>query len=134
MGVFNKKTEPEKVKPIPSVTKIPLEKKRDSVIGKTLSITGDVKSDEQVTIEGKIAGKINISNRVIVGRSGVVNADIEANEVVIEGLVNGNVKGFRKVEVVPQGTLNGNIISQRVVLAEGAIFKGNIDMTMTDEK
>lgn len=132
MGVFSKKSEPEKQKPS-SFSPGRLMEKKDSVIGKTLNIKGDIYSDEEVLIEGQIEGKLNISHRVIVGKNGVVNADIEAREVVIKGVVNGNVKGHQKVEVVPQGTLNGNIVSQRVVLAEGAIFKGNIDMTVNEE-
>jgi len=105
-----------------------------SVIGRTLFIKGELFSDEEVLIEGKIEGKINSKHRVIVGKNGVVNADIEAREVVIEGTVNGNVMGRLKVEIIPDGVLNGNIISQRVKLADGAHFKGNIDMTPEDDK
>ncbi len=133
MGVFSKKD--ETVKPrqqvIPSIT--PVEKSH-SVIGKTLFIKGEIHSDEEVLIEGKIEGKLDIKHRVVVGRNGVVNADIDAREIIIKGTVNGNVKGSYKVEIIPEGILNGNIISQRVVLAEGAVFKGNIDMTIKDSK
>ncbi len=111
-----------------------LPEKKSSVIGKTLSIKGQLFSDEEVLIEGTIEGRLNIKHRVIVGKNGVVNADVEAREVIIKGTVNGNVKGQFKVEIVPEGVLNGNIISQRVVLAEGAVFKGNIDMTPRDDK
>lgn len=104
-----------------------------SVIGKTLLIKGEIASDEEVLVEGTIEGKLNIKHRVIVGKSGQVNADIEAREVIIKGIVNGNVTGNYKVEIIPEGVLNGNIVSQRVVLAEGAVFKGNIDMTPKDE-
>ena len=106
---------------------------RNSVIGKTIFIKGNVFSDEEVFIEGKIEGKLNIKNRVVVGKNGVVNADIEAHEVIVKGTVNGNVKGNHKVEIVPEGVLNGNILAQRVVLAEGAIFKGSVDMILTKE-
>ena len=103
-----------------------------STIGKTLFIKGKVFSDEEVFIEGKIEGQLNIKHRVVVEKGGIVNADIEAREVVVKGTVNGNVNGNYKVEIVPDGVVNGNIVSQRVVLAEGAIFKGNIDMTLKD--
>lgn len=101
-----------------------------SIVGKTIFIKGEVFSDEEIMVEGKIEGKLLIQHRVVVGKSGIVNADIEAREVIIKGTVNGNVKGHYKVEVIPDGVLNGNIVSQRVVLAEGAIFKGNIDMKL----
>jgi len=107
---------------------------RNSVVGKTLFIKGNVFSDEEVFIEGNIEGNLYIKNRVVVGKNGVVNADIDAREVIIKGTVNGNVKGSYKVEIVPEGVLNGNILSKGVVLREGAIFKGNIDMTVKDEK
>lgn len=106
---------------------------KNSVIGKTIFIKGNIFSDEEVFIEGKIEGKLNIKHRVVVGKSGVVNADIEAHEVIVKGTVNGNVKGSHKVEIVPDGVLNGNILSKGVVLREGAIFKGSIDMTMKEE-
>lgn len=129
MAVF-KKSEPER-QSIYS-TPEPVEQSK-SVIGKTLWVKGEVTSDEEVYIEGNIQGKINIKHRVVVGKNGVVNADIEAREVIIKGIVNGNVRGSYKVEIVPEGVLNGNILSQRVVLAEGAVFKGNIDMTTKEE-
>ena len=114
-----------------AITKPPAMK--NSIIGKTIFIKGNIFSDEEVLIEGKIEGKLNIKNRVVVGKSGVVNADIEANEIIVKGTVNGNVKGIHKVEIVPDGVLNGNILSKGVVLREGAIFKGNIDMTLKEE-
>lgn len=129
---FRKSESPKVINTIENST---ISEKKNSIIGKTLLIKGELVSDEEVLIEGTIEGHLNIKHRVIVGKNGVVNADINANEVVIKGTVNGNVKGQFKVEIVPEGVLNGNIISQRVVLAEGAVFKGNIDMTTPkDEK
>jgi cytoskeletal protein CcmA (bactofilin family) len=104
-----------------------------SVIGKTLFINGEITSDEEVLIEGKIEGKIKSNHRVIVGTNGVVNADIDAKEVIIKGAVTGNVSCSYKIEIVPDGKLTGNIVSDKVVLAEGAIFKGNIDMQSGSE-
>jgi cytoskeletal protein CcmA (bactofilin family) len=141
MAVFKKqqkKDEPyarhEPLKPTPGpAAKTTPSTMKNSVIGKTIFIKGNIFSDEEVFIEGKIEGKLNIKHRVVVGKSGVVNADIEANEVIVKGTVNGNVKGSHKVEIVPDGVLNGNILSKGVVLREGAIFKGSIDMTVKEE-
>lgn len=107
---------------------------KQTLLGKTLVIKGRVRASEEMVIEGKIDGHINSNHRVVIGRSGVIKADINASEIVIQGKVDGNVKATSKVEIFPDGVLNGNIISQRVVLAEGAIFKGNIDMSVKEEK
>ena len=140
MAVFRKqqKNEPyapyEPAKPTPGPTAITTPTAmKNSVIGKTIFLKGNIFSDEEVFIEGKIEGKLNIKNRVVVGKNGVVNADIEAHEVIVIGTVNGNVNGSNKVEIVPEGVLNGNILSKGVVLREGAIFKGSIDMTLKEE-
>lgn len=107
---------------------------KSSVIGKTLLIKGKIRANEEIVVDGRIEGNVNVKHRVIVGKSGIVKADIEANEVIIQGRVDGNVKAVSKVEIFPEGVLNGNIVSQRVVLAEGAILKGNIDMSVREEK
>lgn len=141
MAVFKKqqkKDEPylrhEPLTPTPGPTITTPSEMKNSIIGKSIFIKGNIFSDEEVFIEGKIEGKLNIKNRVVVGKSGLVNADIEAHEVIVEGTVNGNVKGKHKVEIVPEGVLNGNILSKGVVLREGAIFKGSIDMTIKEKK
>jgi cytoskeletal protein CcmA (bactofilin family) len=136
MAVFKKqqkKDDPylrhEPAAPTPTAADAPPGMK-NSIIGKSIFIKGNIFSDEEVFIEGKIEGKLNIKNRVVVGKSGLVNADIEAHEIIVKGTVNGNVNGSNKVEIVPEGVLNGNILSKGVVLREGAIFKGSIDMTI----
>lgn len=133
MAVFKKNDNVSTFEPVSPISTVSANERTTSFIGKTLFIKGEVLSDEEVLVEGKIEGKVNVKNKVIIGKNGLVNAEIEAREVIIKGAVNGNVNGSYKVEIVPDGTLNGNIISQRVVLAEGAIFKGNIDMTPRDE-
>jgi cytoskeletal protein CcmA (bactofilin family) len=133
MAAFGRKNESVKTKPT-NLSNSYSSNEKTSIVGKTLLVKGEMFSDEEVLVEGTIEGKLNINNRVIVGKNGVVNAAIDAQEVIIKGEVNGNVKGQFKVEIVPDGILNGNIISQRVVLAEGALFKGNIDMTPRDDK
>lgn len=104
--------------------------KKASLIGKDVSVKGEIFADEELIIEGKVEGTIKINHRILVGRSGVVNADVEAREVVITGKVTGNVTASEKVELVAPGVLIGNIVCQRVALAEGVVFKGNIDMSL----
>ena len=107
---------------------------QSSVVGKTLLIKGEIYSDDEILIEGKIQGKINVKNRVIVGINGNVEADIDAREVIIKGKVTGNVKGSQRVEIVPAGELHGNINSPRVVIADSGVFEGSIEMHGREEK
>ncbi len=131
MTVFSQKKDPIQPVPMGAATAVG---NQSSLIGKTLLIKGEVFSEDEILIEGKIQGKINVKNRVIIGTNGNVEADIEAREVVIKGKVTGNVKGGQRVEIVPAGVLNGNINSPRVVIADSGIFEGNIEMHGRDEK
>jgi len=129
MAVFNQK----KVVTQPTVS-TSLTEVQKSIIGRTLLVKGEVISDDEVIIEGKVEGKINVKNRLIIGKNGRIEADIEAREVTIRGRVDGNVKGIQRVEIVPEGILNGNITAPNVIISEGAIFAGNIDMKAKIEK
>ena len=133
MGVFNKKSQSSyNPFPAPSQPVRTAEPAAQSRLGKTLQLKGELLAKEEVLVEGKLEGTIKSDGIVVIGKAGRVTADIFAREIVIKGEVNGNVTGSEKVEIVPMGVLNGNIISKRVVLAEGAIFKGNIDMSIKD--
>jgi cytoskeletal protein CcmA (bactofilin family) len=131
MTVFNQKKSPDPVIPSPAT---PATVNQSSLIGNTLLIKGEVFSEDEILIEGKIQGKINVKNRVIIGVNGNVEADIDAREVIIKGKVTGNVKGGQRVEIVPAGVLHGNINSPRVVIADSGVFEGNIEMHGREEK
>ncbi len=130
MGVWSNKKETRSEHGFVSNQLLP---QRKSVIGHTIVINGEVESDEEVLIEGKIEGFVKSKGLVVIGKTGIVDAEVEANEVIVVGKINGNVNGVTKVEIKPEGEVNGNIVSQRVVLAEGAIFKGNIDMSSREK-
>jgi cytoskeletal protein CcmA (bactofilin family) len=131
MPVFN-----QKKNPVPSTpaSAAPAVANQSSLIGNTLLIKGEVFSDDEILIEGRIQGKINVKNRVIIGKNGNVEADIDAREVIIKGKVTGNVKGGQRVEIVPAGILHGNINSPRVVIADSGVFEGNIEMHGREDK
>ena len=130
MTIFNQTKNPLPTTPVPGAAN----GSQSSVVGKTLLIKGEIYSDDEILIEGKIQGKINVKNRVIVGINGIVEADIDAREVVIKGKVTGNVKGGQRVEIVPAGVLHGNIIAPRVVIADSGVFEGNIEMRGREDK
>ena len=101
----------------------------DAMIGSSIVIKGTVTGDEDLLIEGKVEGTIDLkSNVVSVGQSGRVSADINAKIVNIEGEVTGDISGNEKVVISKSGNVRGNIVAPRVTLEDGAIFKGSIDM------
>lgn len=105
-----------------------------TVIGKTITIKGDIQGDEALTIEGKVEGKIQLESTIHVKESGVVNADITSHSITIEGAVSGNITATEKVEILPNGIMVGDIKAPRVVINDGALLKGQVEMEVTDEK
>lgn len=100
-----------------------------ATIGATIVIKGDVYGDEDVVIAGEFEGSIDLPNNALtVTESGRVRADVKANVVEIQGEVNGDVDGADKVLITRTGRMQGNITSPRVILDDGAKFKGSIDM------
>lgn len=130
MAVFTQKKNPLPAAPVPAAVL----SSQSSVVGKTLLIKGEIFSDDEILIEGKIQGTISVKNRVVIGSEGIVEADIEAREVIIKGKVTGNIRGSQRVEIVPSGALHGNIQSPRVVIADSGLFEGNIEMRQRDDK
>ncbi len=98
-----------------------------SFIGETMVIEADITSDEDIIIEGKVKGNINVSKILTIGKSGKVKADINAAVVRILGEAKGNIIASHKVEILAQGRYTGNIQSQKLVVEEGAILNGNIN-------
>lgn len=104
-------------------------------IGATIHIKGDVTGDEDLIIHGHVEGRVNLRDyNVIIGPKGRVQANIHAKQVVIEGQLNGDIKGEEKVIIRKTGNVLGNVISPRVTLEDGAMFKGSIEMEPRDSK
>jgi len=100
-----------------------------AVIGRDISITGDISGSENLMIEGRVDGKILLDNHEVdIGESGKVNADITAKVIRIAGEVRGDLTGTEKVIISASGNVHGNIVAPRMTLEDGAIFKGSIDM------
>jgi cytoskeletal protein CcmA (bactofilin family) len=100
-----------------------------AVIGPKIHINGDISGDENLVIEGKVDGKINLNaHQLDIGQGGRVNADITAKVIKIAGEVRGDLSGSEKVVISRTGNVHGNIVAPRMTLEDGAIFKGSIDM------
>src|SRR5262245_36087760 len=98
-------------------------------IGQSIHIKGELTGNEDLTIEGKVEGKVFLKDHnLTVGANGKIIAEIQAKTVMVLGEVTGNITADDKVEVAATGTMRGDIQAPRVVLADGAKFKGAIDM------
>ncbi len=98
-------------------------------IGKSLVIKGEVTGSESLYIDGRVEGSINLpGNRVTVGRNGVVNANVNAREIVVVGKVKGNLLASDRVDIRNEGSLTGDVVAQRISIEDGAFFKGGIDI------
>lgn len=106
-----------------------------ATIGKSLVIKGEVTGSESLYIDGRVEGSINLSgNRVTIGRNGVVNANINAREIVVTGKVRGNLVASDRVDIRNEGSLTGDVIAQRISIEDGAYFKGGIDIRKPGQK
>lgn len=103
---------------------------RDKVnIGKSVVIKGELSGSEDLTIEGNCEGKIELRENVLtIGPNGKIRAEVFAKAVIVLGEVVGNVTASEKVDIRDNGSVDGDIISPRVAIAEGAHFRGSVDM------
>ena len=98
-------------------------------IGKSVVIKGELNGSEDLTIEGHVEGTIQLKEHVLtIGPNGRIKAQVFAKTVIVLGEVNGNVSASEKVEIRDGGSVDGDIISPRVAIAEGAHFRGSVDM------
>jgi cytoskeletal protein CcmA (bactofilin family) len=103
---------------------------RDIVnIGKSVVIKGELNGSEDLTIEGQVEGTIQLRDHILtIGPNGKIKAQIFAKAVIVLGSVTGNVTASEKVDIRDNGSVDGDIISPRVAIAEGAHFRGSVDM------
>src|SRR4029077_806120 len=91
-------------------------------------IDGEVSGDEDLVIQGTVKGKIALKESLIVANSGVVEADIDTQNVEIAGQVTGNISASDRVELKSDCRVIGDIKAPRILIADGASFKGNVDV------
>ncbi len=132
-----KKTKDENPKPkSPPLGKSPIEQlKEQAVIGPSTSIKGELSGEEDLMIQGRFEGKIDLKkNNVTVGRNGHIKGDIYGKVISIEGEVQGNLLGEEKIVIRESAVVRGNMGTPRFSLEDGAQFKGSIDTIPTMEK
>lgn len=106
-----------------------------AVLGKSVMVKGQIFSREDLTIDGEVEGTVELQeNRLTVGPNGRVQATIKAREIVVLGTVHGNVEASDKIDIRKEAKLVGDIRTQRIVIEDGAYFKGSIDITKPEVK
>ncbi|HEX9186391.1 MAG TPA: polymer-forming cytoskeletal protein, partial [Vicinamibacteria bacterium] len=99
------------------------------VIGAKTQFKGEITGSETVLVEGLVEGTIRITGDLRVGRGGTVKANVSAQSVAVAGELVGDCHAAQRVEIEASGRLTGNIRAPRVVIVEGATFRGNSDMS-----
>jgi len=104
-------------------------------IGKSVVVKGELSGSEDLYLDGEVEGSIELrNNSLTVGPHGRIRANIQAREVIVFGKVDGNIKGTERVELKKSAILVGDILTQRVVIEDGAFFKGAIDIQREQPK
>lgn len=98
-------------------------------IGKSVIINGDLSGSEDLTIEGQVDGKIELRQNILtIGPNGRIKAQVFAKVVVVQGEVQGNITATERVDVRDAGSVDGDLSAPRIAIADGAHFRGSIDM------
>ncbi len=129
MALFGREPAPQKTPVRPNSTPAtPAPVSSGSTIGRKVVVDGTVSGTEDLFIEGKVRGEINLESDLRIGSGARIEANVHAKNVVIEGTLVGDVSADVRVELSPSANVDGNIKAPKIVVAEGAIFKGAVDM------
>jgi cytoskeletal protein CcmA (bactofilin family) len=98
-------------------------------LGSSIEIKGRISGEEDLQVDGKVEGPVALAGqRLTVGRSGQLNSEVTAREVVVYGKVTGNLRASDRVEIKKDGSVTGDIITARISIEDGAFFKGRIEI------
>ena len=102
---------------------------QETIIGSSVTIEGDITGSDALQVHGTVrGGKIQVKDALLVAPTGRIEADVESAGVDIAGVVQGNITATEKVELKSGGKLVGDVKAPRILIADGASFKGNINM------
>lgn len=96
-------------------------------------ITGTVSGKTPLKVDGEVVGEVRIEAALTIGADGVVEGPVEAKSVLVAGRLTGNVTATERVEIAATGNLEGTVATPRFVTAEGAFFKGRVEMAQTPQ-
>jgi cytoskeletal protein CcmA (bactofilin family) len=103
-----------------------------TVIGESILISGSLNGDEDLTVRGRVEGTLTLTRTLVVEPTGIVKAEVQVKNCVIAGVVVGNVTASESVEITKEGRMVGDIAAPRVIIVDGASFRGRIDMGEVD--
>jgi cytoskeletal protein CcmA (bactofilin family) len=101
-------------------------------IGESILISGSLNGDEDLTVRGRVEGTLTLTKTLVVEPTGIVKAEVQVRNCVIAGAVVGNVTATESVEITKEGRMVGDIAAPRVIIVDGASFRGRIDMGEVD--
>lgn len=99
-----------------------------TVIGPSILINGKLSGDEDLTVRGRVEGTLSLTRTLIVEESGIVKADVAVKNAIVSGVVVGNINATESVELTREGRMVGDIRAPRVIIVDGASFRGRVDM------
>jgi len=99
-----------------------------TVVGETILVNGNLSGDEDLLVLGRVEGTITLTKTLHVQESGIVKANVQVRNAVISGVVVGNISASDSVEITEQGRMVGDIRAPRIIIVEGASFRGHVDM------
>lgn len=103
-----------------------------TIIGESILISGSLNGDEDLTVRGRVEGTLTLTKTLVVEPTGIVKAEVQVRNCVIAGVVVGNVTATESVEITKEGRMVGDIGAPRVIIVDGASFRGRIDMGEVD--
>jgi cytoskeletal protein CcmA (bactofilin family) len=98
------------------------------IIGNKITIRGNLTGDEPLVVEGRIEGSIALTEHLTVANSGTVEADVDVEAITVHGAVRGEIRAANSVTIGAQARVIGNVRAPRIVIEDGAMFKGQIEM------
>src|ERR1700754_458785 len=126
MALFSK--DPAPAAPAPMRRDTPIPSNGATLVGANVTVEGTLSGSEPGIVGGTIRGNIKLSADLRIGTKGRVEATVHARSIIIEGRVEGDISADERVELVAGSSVDGNIKAPKIIVAEGAKFRGNVDM------
>lgn len=99
-----------------------------TVIGDSVRVQGNLSGDEDLHVLGRVDGRVELQRTLIVAHSGIVKAEVNVKNAIVSGVVVGNIHASESVEITKEGRMVGDIFAPRVIIVDGASFRGAVDM------